>query len=42
MTDNNNRPSTGQAIQSAGCLLMALPAFAFFLLLAYFLFTGGD
>jgi hypothetical protein len=42
MTTDNDRPSTGQVIQSVGCLLMAIPAFVFFLLLAYFLFTGGD
>ena len=39
MTDND-RPSTGQVVQSVGCLLMAVPAFVFFLLLAFFLFFG--
>lgn len=39
MTDND-RPSTGQVVQSVGCLLMLLPAFVFFLMLAWYLFTG--
>ncbi len=38
----NERPTTGQTLQSAGCLLMALPAFAFFAMLLYFLWFGGD
>lgn len=37
---DDNRPSTGQTVQSVGCLLMAVPAFLFFALLLFFLLTG--
>ena len=40
MTDSRNQPSTGQVVQSVGCLLMAIPAFVFFLALAIALFFG--
>ena len=41
MTDNPNRPNTGQVVQSVGCLLMAVPALIFFAAL-FLLMVFGD